>query len=68
MQMDRYIETFAENQIDGELIVSLDPTALKELGLNKTDIKKLEMFVKGWRPNQAYIFSCSNQTRRVFDL
>ena len=53
MQMDRYIETFAENQIDGELIVSLDPTALKELGLNKTDIKKLEMFVKGWRPNQA---------------
>ena len=51
--MDKHIEEFKKTQIDGALLVSMSREELEELGLNKTEIMKIQLFIKGYRPNRA---------------
>lgn len=47
-----YVEVFAENEVDGSLLSSLDDEELKSLGLNAFQCKKLKKLVSGWRPKE----------------
>jgi len=52
LNLDKHVETFRAEQIDGELLVSLDQQVLvEELGFKRLDAIKLERFARhGWRP------------------
>ena len=47
-----YVNVFAENEVDGTLLASLDDEELKSLGLNAFQCKKLKKLVAGWRPKE----------------
>ncbi|XP_050402306.1 uncharacterized protein LOC126818785 isoform X2 [Patella vulgata] len=51
---DRVVLRFANEQIDGEMLCSLDKKLLKEgfPELNALEIKKIVDFVRGWRPKK----------------
>ena len=52
MNMDRYVEPFAQEQIDGQLLLALTDEDLKNaFGMNGTERAKLKMFAhRQWRP------------------
>lgn len=50
LNMGKHVESFLENQVDGELFLHLDDEELTDLNLNKFEIKKLYRFKDGWRP------------------
>ena len=50
LRLEKYVETFDENQIDGALFCQLDIEEFQDLGFNKFEIKKLFFFKDGWRP------------------
>ena len=52
LHLDKYVEKFEENMIDGNLLLSLTDSVLQEdLGMSRLDIAKMHKFVhEGWRP------------------
>jgi len=46
-----YGEVFTDSQVDGQLLLDLDESVLKDLGLNAFEARKLRKFVFGWRPD-----------------
>ena len=52
LHMNKYVETFVESDIDGELLVALDINILRnDFGLSQFEATKLYKFVHGgWRP------------------
>ena len=55
LNLHKYVETFRTEQIDGELLTSVDQQVLiEELGFKRLDAIKLEKFARhGWRPKLA---------------
>ena len=55
LNLDAYVEKFRSEQIDGELLMSVDQQVLiEELGFKRFDAIKLEKFARyGWRPKMA---------------
>lgn len=47
-----YVEVFAENDVDGSMLVSLEDDELKALGMNAFQCKKVKKLVGGWRPKE----------------
>lgn len=47
-----FVEVFAENEVDGSLLVSLEEEDLKSLGMNSFHCKKVKKLVGGWRPRE----------------
>ncbi|KAK2554492.1 hypothetical protein P5673_023935 [Acropora cervicornis] len=51
LHLEKYVETFASNQIDGEMFCTLNNESLISLGVgNAFDRKKIVKFIHGWRP------------------
>ena len=51
LKMSEHIESFRENQINGELLITLDVTDfISELKLSIFQAKKLSKYIQGWRP------------------
>ena len=52
LNLEKYIETFASKQIDGEMFSTLnDESFLSSVGVNNVfDRKKILKFIHGWRP------------------
>ena len=46
-----YKEVFQRELVDGEMLKDLDEESLESLGVDNFHIKKLMMFIDGWRPN-----------------
>ncbi|CAB3977204.1 SH3 and multiple ankyrin repeat domains 2-like [Paramuricea clavata] len=51
LNMACYADNFQEEQVDGEILVELDETALKSLDLKPFHVKKMIKVIAGWRPN-----------------
>ncbi|XP_066922826.1 sterile alpha motif domain-containing protein 15-like [Clytia hemisphaerica] len=49
--LTNYIEVFSDSQVDGQLLLDLDESVLKDLGLSPFEARKLRKFVFGWRPD-----------------
>ncbi|XP_031551523.1 uncharacterized protein LOC116288820 [Actinia tenebrosa] len=49
-RLPEFVEAFKYNQIDGEMLVSLDLDMMEALGMNPFQRKKLKKLVDGWRP------------------
>ena len=47
-----FVEVFAENEVDGALLVSLDEEDLKSLGMSSFHCKKVKKLIEGWRPKE----------------
>ncbi len=52
LNLGKLEEIFRENQINGELLVSLEADDCKDLGLTNFQAKKILKFVAGWRPDE----------------
>lgn len=50
--LESYIEIFADNDVDGDLLVSLNEEELQALGMSAFECKKIHKLVGGWRPKQ----------------
>lgn len=50
LKLDKLVEYFQENQIDGDMLLSLDDDILCEMGVEKFHRLKLVKFIGGWRP------------------
>lgn len=51
LNMACYKEVFQRELVDGEMLKDLDEESLESLGVDNFHIKKLMMFIDGWRPN-----------------
>lgn len=52
LNMEKYVEVFRQECVDGSLLVSLSEDALVALGVsNKLHRTKLLKFIAGWRPS-----------------
>ena len=51
LNMACYKEVFQKELVDGEMLNGLDEESLESLGVDAFHIKKLMMFIDGWRPN-----------------
>lgn len=49
--MEKYVEIFANEMIDGSMLASLDEASLKSLDVCPFHVIKLLKFIGGWRPN-----------------
>lgn len=49
---ESFLKVFAENDVDGDLLVNLTDEELKALGLNAFQCKKISRLVGGWRPKK----------------
>ena len=49
--MKDYVETFANELIDGEMLTTLDQNSLQSLNVQSFHCNKLLRFIGGWRPN-----------------
>ena len=47
---ERYVEIFADNDVDGDLLVSLNEEELQALGMSAFECKKIARLIGGWRP------------------
>lgn len=54
---DRVVKRFANEQIDGQMLVSLDWKLLKDgfPELNTLEVKKIIDFINGWRPKKSIL-------------
>lgn len=53
LNMGEHVETFESEQIDGELLITLNEDALPYLGVsNPFQQRKLLKFIQGWRPER----------------
>lgn len=51
LKLGQYKKTFDESQVDGQLLLDLDESVLRDLGLTFFEARKLRKFVFGWRPD-----------------
>lgn len=51
-RFENYVEVFADNDVDGELLVSLGEEELKALGMSAFECKKILKLFVGWRPKK----------------
>ena len=51
-RFENYVEVFTANDVDGELLVSLEEEELKALGLSAFECKKILKLIGGWRPKK----------------
>lgn len=52
LKLDKYVEKFRDESIDGAMLVDLELDILeKDLGMSGLNATKLKKFVGGWRPN-----------------
>ena len=51
-RFENYVEIFTSNDVDGELLVSLEEEELKALGLSAFECKKILKLIGGWRPKK----------------
>ena len=51
-RFENYVEVFTDNDVDGELLVSLEEEELKALGLSAFECKKILKLIGGWRPKK----------------
>ena len=51
LSLSNYIDVFSDSQVDGKLLLDLDESVLKDLGLSAFEARKLRKFVFGWRPD-----------------
>ena len=58
LNMGKHVESFLENQVDGELFLHLGDEELADLNLNKFEMKKLYRFKDGWRPKVEWMAFC----------
>lgn len=49
--LSNFVEVFSDSQVDGKLLLDLDESVLKDLGLSAFEARKLRKFVFGWRPD-----------------
>ena len=49
--LSNFVEVFSDSQVDGKLLLDLDESVLKDLGLSPFEARKLRKFVFGWRPD-----------------
>ncbi|CAB4044247.1 GRB2-associated and regulator of MAPK, partial [Paramuricea clavata] len=50
LNLSDYVQTFANELIDGTMLVSMDQESLESLGVKPFHCKKLLDFIGGWRP------------------
>lgn len=50
--LEALVESFEQEQIDGNMLLVLEHEEMKALGLNLFQVKKLMMLIEGWRPKQ----------------
>ena len=51
LNMERHVDTFDSNLIDGEMLLTLNEELLSSLGVsNMFEQKKIIKFIRGWRP------------------
>lgn len=51
-RFENYVKVFADNDVDGELFVSLGEEELKALGMSAFECKKILKLFGGWRPKK----------------
>ena len=51
-RFENYVEIFTNNDVDGELLVSLEEEELKALGMSAFECKKILKLIGGWRPKK----------------
>ena len=49
---ENYVEIFTDNDVDGELLVSLEEEELKALGMSAFECRKILKLIGGWRPKK----------------
>ena len=49
-RFENYVDVLADNDVDGELLVSLEEEELKALGMSAFECKKILKLIHGWRP------------------
>lgn len=49
-RLPEFVEAFKYNEVDGEMLVSLDLDMMEALGMNPFQRKKLKKLMDGWRP------------------
>lgn len=47
---DEFVQLFYNNDVDGDMLISMDNEMLKSLGMNAFQSKKLLKLIGGWRP------------------
>ncbi|XP_057291687.1 uncharacterized protein LOC130614284 [Hydractinia symbiolongicarpus] len=52
LKLDKHIDVFKSNQIDGALLCGLTIEDLKDIGLSGFEIKKIFRYRDGWRPKE----------------
>ncbi|XP_028412262.1 uncharacterized protein LOC114535079 [Dendronephthya gigantea] len=55
LNMQCYVNTFQEEQIDGKIFVTLDKESLSSLDIAQFHVTKLIKVIEGWRPNVGSI-------------
>lgn len=51
-RFENFVEVFTDNDVDGELLVSLEEEELKALGMSAFECKKILKLIGGWRPKK----------------
>lgn len=51
-RFDNYVQVFSDNDVDGDLLVSLEEEELKALGMSAFECKKILKLIGGWRPKK----------------
>lgn len=51
LNMDKLVDFFKDNLIDGEMLLALDDETLNDMGIDKFHRLKLKKFIDGWRPS-----------------
>ncbi|XP_022105783.1 verprolin-like [Acanthaster planci] len=51
LNLEKYIDTFKKNHVDGDLMMTLNKDMLRtDFGLSNFDVEKVMKFIQGWRP------------------
>ncbi|XP_038051385.1 pollen-specific leucine-rich repeat extensin-like protein 1 [Patiria miniata] len=51
LNLEKYIDAFKKNHVDGDLMMTLNKEMLRsDFGLSSFDVEKVMKFIQGWRP------------------
>ena len=51
LKLGKFTSVFNDSMVDGQLLLDLDESVLRDLGLNLFEARKLRKFIFGWRPD-----------------
>lgn len=51
LNMEKLVDFFKDNLIDGEMLLALDEDTMLEMGIEKFHRLKLKKLINGWRPS-----------------